>query len=145
TPRNPARGRGGRLGPERNPAPPPPVRPPPFPGDRPAPPRRDRRHAAAPRLELDRSILQERANDIDANAPQHPEVVGRSPTGLVDVVDRGVLEEARHRVEPHTPGRVHVAEADATTRAKGPPHFRGLHELLQAGNDTRVRSLEGGR
>ena len=105
----------------------------------------DRRHAVAPRLERDRSILEERAQDVDADAAQDPEMVGRPPAGLVDVVDRRVLEVPGKRVEPHPSGRVHVAEADAALRPEGPPHLRDLRERLQAGNDTRVRSPAGGR
>ena len=48
--------------------------------------------------------------------------VGHAPAGLLDIVDRDVLEEPGDRVEPQAPARVHVGEADAAAarRTCGP-------------------------
>ena len=59
------------------------------------------------------------------------------PPRLLDVVDRGVLEEARDGVEPHPAGRVHVREADAPAAHERPrlggPRQRGVEHGLSRG------------
>ena len=92
---------------------------------------RERREAASPRNDLDLAVRQERLHDVDPDRAQHPEVLGRSPVRLGDVVYRRVLEISRDRVETQAPGRVGVGQPNAVGDPKRPPRRRlrdeGLH------------------
>ena len=57
---------------------------------------------------------------LEADAADEPEMLGDPPACLLDVVDRGVLEEAGDRVEPDAAIRVHVGKADAPLRGERP-------------------------
>jgi hypothetical protein len=68
----------------------------------------NRRQPAAPGDELDRAVGEEGLEHVDAHPAHEPEVLGRSPAGLVDVVDRDLLQEPGDGVEPEPAPRVHV-------------------------------------
>jgi len=103
-----------------------------VPHQRPAPSGRHRRQAAAPGRELELTVLEERDDHVDLDATDDPQVIGASPAGVVDVVTGDILEVARDRIEPEPPARVHVGEADRTTRREGPPARRDRGERVHA-------------
>src|SRR5207244_3835250 len=88
--------------------------------DGPSAARGDRGHAAAPRGQLDCAVLEERSEYLDPHAADEPQMLGRSPAGLLDVLDRDVLEEPGDRVETQATAAVHVGEADPPARREGP-------------------------
>jgi hypothetical protein len=96
--------------------------------DRPAPPRGDRRDAAAPRDELQLAVLERRFEHVDPDPAYEPQVLRRAPAGLLHVVDRDVLEEVRERVEPDAAAGVDVGEADPPAGAEGAAELRGGRE-----------------
>ena len=77
----------------------------------PAPAGRDRGDAAAPGREPDLPIVKERRDDVDLEFGRTRRNVGYAPAGLLDVVDRRVLEEPRDRIEAHPAGRIPISEA----------------------------------
>ena len=89
------------------------------------------RHAAAPGRELDPVVPDKWSDDVDPDLTQDPEVLGRPPPGLVDVVDRDVLEVPRNRVEPEPPVGVPVGKPDAAARAEGSARERARDQRFQ--------------
>ena len=79
--------------------------------DAPAPAGRDRGNAAAPGRELDLPIAKERRDDVDLDASDDPQMVRDAPAGLLDVVDRRVLEEPGDRIEAHPAVALPISEA----------------------------------
>ena len=88
--------------------------------ERPAPSRRDRRLPAGPGDEVDSLVLEKRLDHVDPDPAQEPEVLRHAPTGLLDVLDRDVLEEPSQRVEPHAAVAVDVREPHAARRRERP-------------------------
>jgi hypothetical protein len=95
--------------------------PTPVAGERPAPPGRDCGETAAPRHELHFAVPQKRLVDVDSDSPDKPQMRRRSPAGLLDVVDRDVLKQARESVEPDAAKRVDVGEPQTPAAGECPP------------------------
>ena len=94
--------------------------------NRPAPTCSDRRDAAAPGGDLDARGRAAAARGRRPGSADHPEVLRDPPAGLLDVVDRGVLEEAGDGIETNTPAGVHVREAHPAVRGVSPRAVRPL-------------------
>ena len=105
-------------------------------GERQPPGRGDRRACARPRSQLDPVVLERRRLHVDPDAADDPEVAGRAPAGLVDVVDRDVLEVARDRVQAQAAVRRAVGEPDAAARVEDTACGRERDERFQARQPT---------
>ena len=109
---------------------------------RPAPPGRDRRHAAAPGRQLDLGVAGERLDHVDQDGAHEPKVIWQPPARLLDVVDRDVLEEASHRIEPQPPGGVHVGQADSPRRGHRATSGRHGSAGVQHGSHAKASSSD---
>ena len=90
--------------------------------------------ARVTQLVLDLLVQEKRSLDLDLDPPDEPQVRRQAPAGLLDVVDRDVLEEARDRVEPDAAVRVDVGEPHATPCSERPsrrrPWQRRIHAVI---------------
>ena len=91
---------------------------------------------------LDLGVARNGSSDVDPHGAEHPQVLGRAPARLPDVVDRRVLQVARDRVEPQPSGRVGVGQPDRVGDAKRPPRRRPRHERRPRARPYEVNQLE---
>jgi hypothetical protein len=98
-------------------------------GERRPPSRGGRADAAPPRDELDFSVVEEGRDDVDHVSPDDPEVLGRAPPRLGDIVGGHVLQIPGDRVEPQPPRRVHVGQTNLP-RSREPAAGRRLRRHL---------------
>ena len=100
-------------------------------GQRPAPPGRERREAASPRDDGGGEVVEKRPHHIDPHRAKHPEMLRCAPSGLLDVVGRGILQIPGDGVETQPAGRIRVRQPDAVAGSKGPARGglrdEGLH------------------
>ena len=68
----------------------------------------------APCLEIDLVEIRRKTHNVDHGAPHHPPV-RIAPVGVTGIVVGDVLQEARHRIEPHPPCRGGIAEPHPST------------------------------
>src|SRR3990170_594199 len=101
--------------------------------ERPSPPGGQPGEAAAPGGDDDRPVVEARGNDVDPDRAEHPQVLRRAPTRLLDIIGGRILEIARDRVESQPTSCIHVREANTGACPEDPARARLWDEWLHDG------------
>ena len=102
--------------------------------ERPAPSGRDRRLTAGPGDEIDLLVVEKRLVDVDPDPAQEPEVLRQAPPGLLDILDRHVLEEPSQCIEPHAAVAIDVREPRAARGGERPSSGRDGNAGVEHGD-----------